>query len=79
MSFGMNTTVYTKVQTVQDFCAFYDLTWRKDVTGIISQKVFHYGKYADNRFTEKEFCMGDNFIKEPSWNFNIHQSIQYDQ
>lgn len=36
----MNTSVYTKVQTVRDFYAFYDLTWRKGVTGVMSQKFF---------------------------------------
>ena len=35
-SLGMNTTVYAKVQAVRDFCSFYDITWRKGVTGIMS-------------------------------------------
>lgn len=63
-SSGMNTTVYTKVQAVRDFCSFYDITWRKGVTGVMSQKVLHHGKYADIRFTSEEFGMADNFIKE---------------
>lgn len=37
-SLGMNTTVYAKVQAVRDFCSFYDIAWRKGVTGIMSQK-----------------------------------------
>ena len=61
---GMNTTVYTKVQGVRDFCSFYDISWRKGVSGVMSQKVPHHGKYADIRFTDEEFVAADKFIKE---------------
>jgi len=61
---GMNTTVYAKVQAVRDFCSFYDITWRKGVTGVMSQKVPGHGKYADIRFTDEEFVAADKFIKE---------------
>jgi len=63
-SLGMNTTVYNKVQAVRDFCSFYDITWRKGVSGIMSQKVPNHGKYADIRFTTEEFDGADKFIKE---------------
>ena len=61
---GMNTTIYSKVQAVRDFCSFYDITWRKGVTGVMSQKVPGHGKYADIRFTDEEFDAADKFIKE---------------
>lgn len=61
---GKNTTVYSKAQAVRDFCSFYDITWRKGVSGVMSQKVPHHGKYADIRFTSKEFDAADKFIKE---------------
>ncbi len=63
-SLGMNTTVYAKVQAIRDFCSFYDVTWRKGVTGIMSQKTPHHGKYADVRLTDEELENADNFIKE---------------
>ena len=52
---GMNSTIYVRVQGVRDFCAFYDITWRKGVRGIMSQKVSNHGKYPDIRFTAEEF------------------------
>jgi hypothetical protein len=61
---GMNTTVYSKVQAIRDFCSFYDITWRKGISGVMSQKVPHHGKYADIRFTQEEFEEADLFIKE---------------
>lgn len=61
---GMNTTVYAKVQAVRDFCSFYDITWRKGVTGVMSQKVPNHGKYADVRLTAEEFDEADKFIKK---------------
>lgn len=61
---GLNTAVYSRVQAVRDFCAFYDITWKKGTTGIMSQKVPGHGKYADIRFTEEEFSRADSFIKE---------------
>lgn len=61
---GMHTTVYNKVQAVQDFCSFYDITWRKGISGVMSQKVPHHGKYADIRFAQEEFEKADEFIKE---------------
>jgi len=61
---GMGTTVYIKVQAVRDFCSFYDISWRKGVSGVMSQKVPHHGKYADIRFTNEEFDAADKFIKE---------------
>ena len=63
-SLGMNTTVYAKVQAIRDFCSFYDITWRKGVTGIMSQKTPQHGKYADIRLTSEELDNADNFIKE---------------
>jgi len=63
-SMGMNTTVYAKVQAVRDFCSFYDITWRKGVTGIMSQKTPQHGKYADIRLTNEELDAADKFIKE---------------
>ncbi|MBS3922361.1 MAG: HTH domain-containing protein [Nitrosarchaeum sp.] len=61
---GMNTIVYKKVQAVRDFCSFYDITWRKGISGVMSQKVPHHGKYAYIRFTQEEFEAADLFIKE---------------
>jgi len=61
---GMNTTVYIKVQAIRDFCSFYDITWRRGVKGVMSQKIINHGKYADIRFTSEEFDMADRFIKE---------------
>ena len=61
---GMNTTVYSKVQAIRDFCSFYDITWRKGISGVMSQKVPQHGKYADIRFTQEEFEEADLFIKE---------------
>ena len=52
---GMNTTVYVKVQGVRDFCSFYDITWRRGISGVMSQKILGHGKYADIRFTDEEF------------------------
>ena len=63
-SMGMNSTIYVRVQGVRDFCAFYDITWRKGVKGIMSQKVSNHGKYPDIRFTAEEFAAADKFIKE---------------
>jgi len=63
-SLGMNSTIYVKVQGVRDFCAFHDITWRKGVRGIMSQKVSNHGKYPDIRFTDEEFEAADKFIKE---------------
>ncbi len=53
---GMCSTIYTRVQGVRDFCAFYDITWRKEVRGIMSQKVSNHGKYPDIRFTDESLC-----------------------
>ena len=61
---GMNTVVYTKVQAVRDFCSFYDITWRKGISGVMSQKVPNHGKYADVRLTNEEFDAADKYIKE---------------
>ena len=63
-SLGMNSTIYTRVQGVRDLCAFYDVTWRKGVSGIMSQKIYNHGKYPDIRFTDEEFVTADKFIKE---------------
>jgi len=62
--FGTQTVVYTRVQGIRDFCAFYDITWRKGVRGVMSQKIPNHGKYADIRFTDKEFVAADKFIQE---------------
>ena len=61
---GLNMAIYSRVQAVRDFCSFYDLTWKKGTSGIMSQKVPGHGKYADIRFTEEEFSQADSFIKE---------------
>jgi len=61
---GMNTAVYSKVQGVRDFCSFFEITWRKGVSGVMSQKIPGHGKYADIRFTDEEFDTADKFIKE---------------
>ncbi len=63
-SLGMNTTVYAKVQAVRDFCSFYDITWRKGVTGIMSQKTPQHRKYADIRFTDEEFDAADTPLRQ---------------
>lgn len=57
-------TMYNKVQAVRDFCSFYDITWRRGVSGIMSQKVPGHGKYADIRFTAEEFDRADKYLKE---------------
>lgn len=61
---GQGTAVYMRVQAIRDFCAFYDMVWKKGTTGIMSQKVPGHGKYADIRFSQKEFELADQFIKE---------------
>ncbi|MDH3385404.1 MAG: hypothetical protein OEL77_05270 [Nitrosopumilus sp.] len=61
---GSNTGIYFRVQGVRDFCGFYDLTWKKGTTGIMSQKIPGHDKYADIRFTEEEFVKAESFIKE---------------
>jgi hypothetical protein len=66
---GMGFAIYIRVQGIRDFCAFYDITWRKGITGIMSQKVPGHGKYADIRFTDEEFDIADKFIKE-QWGMN---------
>ena len=63
-SLGMNTSIYNKVQAVRDFCSFYDITWKRGISGVMSQKVSGHGKYADIRFTAEEFDAADVFIKE---------------
>jgi len=57
---GATTVIYQRVQGIRDFCAFYDVTWKKGTTGIMSQKVPEHGKYADLRFTDEEFV--DNMV-----------------
>jgi len=61
---GIKWVVYTRVQAIRDFCGFYNITWRKGVVGIMSQKVLSHGQYADIRLTEKELEQADTFIKE---------------
>ena len=61
---GATTVIYQRVQGIRDFCAFYDVTWKKGTTGIMSQKVPEHGKYADIRFTNEEFGIADKYIKE---------------
>jgi len=61
---GMGFAIYIRVQGIRDFCAFYDITWRKGISGVMSQKVPSHGKYADIRLTDEEFVIADNFIKE---------------
>ena len=61
---GFNTSVYSRVQAVRDFCSFYELTWKKGTSGIMSQRVPSQGKYADIRFSDKEFCQADSYIKK---------------
>jgi len=61
---GLNTSVHRRVQAVRSFCAFYDITWNKGVTGIMSQKVVSHGKYADVRLNVTELAKADEFIKE---------------
>jgi len=57
-------TMYNRVQAVRDFCGFYEITWRRGVGGIMSQKVPSHGLYADLRLTEPELERADHFIKE---------------
>lgn len=61
---GFRTGIYRRVQAVRDFCSFYDLTWRRGVNGIMSQKVPEHGKYGDIRLTASELEQADTFIKE---------------
>jgi len=61
---GVKWVVYTRVQAVRDFCGFYNITWRKGVGGIMSQKVLSHGLYADIRLTNIELEQADTFIKE---------------
>lgn len=61
---GVKWVVYTRVQAVRDFCGFYNITWRRGVGGVMSQKVFGHGEYADIRLTEKELEKADCYIKE---------------
>lgn len=63
-SSGLGTGIYTRVQAVRDFCAFYNIFWPRGVNGVMSQKVPGHGKYGDIRLTEKELQDADNFIKE---------------
>ncbi len=61
---GAGSVIYFRVQGIRDFCSFYDITWKKGTTGIMSQKVPGHGKYADIRFTDEEFDTADKYIKE---------------
>ena len=61
---GLRHGVYRIVQGVRDFCAFYQMTWRRGVGGIMSQKIIDHGKYADVRLTIDELERADHFIKE---------------
>jgi len=61
---GEGSVIYFRVQGIRDFCSFYDITWKKGTTGIMSQKVPGHGKYADIRFTDEEFDAADKYIKE---------------
>ena len=61
---NVHITMYNKVQAVRDFCGFYEITWRRGVSGIMSQKVPNHGLYADLRLTEPELVQADCFIKE---------------
>jgi len=61
---GLRHGVYRIVQGVRDFCAFYGMTWRRGVGGIMSQKIIDHGKYADVRLTTDELERADSFIKE---------------
>ena len=62
--FGIRHGVYRIVQGVRDFCGFYEMTWRRGVGGIMSQKIIDHGKYADVRLTTEELERADGFIKE---------------
>lgn len=57
-------TMYSRVQAIRDFCGFYEITWRRGIGGIMSQKVPNHGLYADLRLTEKELEQADLFMKE---------------
>jgi hypothetical protein len=64
ISSDIKNVVYQKVQGVRDFCGFYNMTWRRGVGGIMSQKVPSHGKYADIRLDDNELEQADKFIKE---------------
>lgn len=64
MSRDIKNVIYQRVQGVRDFCGFYNITWRRGVGGIMSQKVPNHGKYADIRLTDYELEQADIFIKE---------------
>lgn len=61
---GVKWVVYTRAQAVRDFCGFYNITWRRGVGGVMSQKVLGHGEYADIRLTEEELEKADNYIKQ---------------
>jgi len=61
---GIKCLVYFKVQAVRDFCGFYGITWRRGITGIMSQRVVNHGQYADVRLSQKELNLADFFIKK---------------
>jgi hypothetical protein len=57
-------TMYHRAQGIRDFCGFYDMTWKRGVKGVMSQKIINHGKYSDIRLSSEELEKADNFIKE---------------
>lgn len=55
---------YRVAQSVRDFCGYHGMTWRRGVSGVMSQKIVGHGKYADKRLTDEELEMADRFIKK---------------
>lgn len=56
--------VYHRAQAVRDFCGFYDMTWKRGVRGVMSQKTINHGNYADIRISSEEMEIADRFIRE---------------
>ncbi len=63
-SVNVSCTVYHRAQAIRDFCGFYDMTWKRGVRGVMSQKTINHGNYADVRLSSEEMEIADKFIKE---------------
>lgn len=61
---GNSNTIHVAVMVVRNFCAYYNITWPRGTSGIMSGKVVGHGKYADIRMTSNELDRADKFIKK---------------
>ena len=55
---------YDLACTVEDFCGFNHMTWKRGVGGIMSRKVVHHAQYSDIKFSKEEFEKADSYLKK---------------